>query len=244
MANSVSVEVRGLRVGRGGRELLHGIDAGIPEGRITGLIGPSGSGKSTFIRALVGVQRISGGSVTVLGHPAGSPVLRTRVGYAGQTAAVYPDLSVAENLRYFAAVRGDDPGEVARVVSMVGLEGYENRVTALLSGGQRSRVGLAAALLGRSRLIVLDEPTVGLDPVLRGELWQLFRDLVADGTTVLVSSHAMDEAARCDELMLLRAGRLLFHDTPAELLRRTGEPDAERAFVHLVAREATPEVAV
>lgn len=237
MANSLSVEVRGLRVRRGGRELLHGIDAGIRAGRITGLIGPSGSGKSTLIRAIVGVQRISGGSVSVLGHPAGSPVLRTRVGYASQAAAVYPDLSVQENLGYFAAVRGDDPHDVARAIRMVGLEGYEKRLAASLSGGQQSRVGLAVALLGHNRLMLLDEPTVGLDPVLRAELWELFRELVRDGTTILVSSHAMDEAERCDELMLLRDGDLLFHDTPAELLRRTGQPDAEQGFIHLIKKE-------
>ncbi|GLY19298.1 ABC transporter ATP-binding protein [Kineosporia rhizophila] len=229
-----SIQVRGLRVTRSGREVLHGIDADLPAGQVTGLIGPSGSGKSTLIRALVGVQRISGGSITVLGHPAGSPALRRQVGYSGQSAAVYPDLTVAQNLRYFAAVRRDDPAEVRRAIDLVGLTGRENQLAGALSGGQRSRVSLAVALLGRSRLIVLDEPTVGLDPVLRAELWQLFGDLAADGVTLLISSHAMDEAQRCDRLMLLREGRLLFHDTPARLLERTGEPDAERGFVSLV----------
>ncbi|GAB3246960.1 ABC transporter ATP-binding protein [Kineosporia babensis] len=234
MDNLSATEVRGLRVTRGGREVLSGIDAQIRAGRITGLLGPSGSGKSTLIRAIVGVQRISAGSVTVLGHPAGAAVLRTQVGYAGQTAAVYPDLSVAENLRYFAAVRGDDPAEVQRVIDLVGLGGREKQLASRLSGGQLSRVSLAVALLGRSRLIVLDEPTVGLDPVLRAELWELFHRLAGQGVSLLVSSHAMDEAERCDELMLLREGRLLFHDTLARLLERTGEPDAERGFISLV----------
>lgn len=234
MTNSHAIEVRRLRVSRGRRPVLHDIDADVGAGRITGLIGPSGSGKSTLIRAVVGVQRISGGSVRVLGHPAGTPILRTQVGYAGQAAAVYLDLSVEENLRYFGAVRGETEGEVARVIKLVGLGGREKQLAGNLSGGQLSRVGLAVALLGNSRLIVLDEPTVGLDPVLRAELWELFHDLAGKGVTLLVSSHAMDEAERCDELMLLREGRLLFHDTPAELLRRTGEPDAERGFIRLV----------
>jgi len=234
MANSVSIEVRGLRVTRGGREVLCGVDTDIRSGRITGLIGPSGSGKSTLIRAMVGVQRIASGSITVLGHPAGAPALRTQVGYASQAAAVYPDLSIAENLSYFAAVRGDDPAQVQPAIDRVGLTGREKQLAGRLSGGQLSRVSLAVALLGNNRLIVLDEPTVGLDPVLRGELWELFHELVDQGVTLLISSHVMDEAGRCDELMLLREGHLLFHDTPAQLLARTGQPDAERGFVQLV----------
>lgn len=229
--------VEGLRVVRGGHEVLPGLDAVLPRGVVTGLLGPSGSGKSTLLRAIVGVQVVTGGRVTVLGHPAGSPALRRRVGYSTQAPAVYQDLTVAENLRYFAAVRGDDPADVDRVLDRVGLTRYAGRVAGRLSGGELGRVSLAVALLGHSELLVLDEPTVGLDPVLRGELWDLFHQLTAEGVTLLVSSHVMDEAARCDELLLLRDGAILAQAAPDELIRRTGARDTEEAFVRLVRRQ-------
>ena len=231
---SYPVVLAGLRVSRSGRDVVRGIDAELPRGVVTGLLGPSGSGKSTVLRAIVGVQRIAAGTVTVLGRPAGDPALRRRVGYSTQAPAVYEDLTVAENLRYFATVRGDDPADVRRVLGQVGLDRHADRLAGRLSGGELGRVSLAVALLGRSELLVLDEPTVGLDPVLRGELWELFRRLAADGVTLLVSSHVMDEAARCDRLLLLRDGAVLAQDTPAELVRRTGAADVEQAFVRLV----------
>jgi ABC-2 type transport system ATP-binding protein len=172
--------------------------------------------------------------VTVLGHPAGSAALRRRVGYSTQAPAVYQDLTVAENLRYFAAVRGDDPADAARVLALVGLTRHADRVAGRLSGGELGRASLAVALLGRSELLVLDEPTVGLDPVLRAELWDLFHRLAGEGVTLLVSSHVMDEAARCDELLLLRDGEVLAQAAPVELMRRTATPDVEQAFLHLV----------
>jgi ABC-2 type transport system ATP-binding protein len=236
VTNSAPVVVAGLRVVRGGRVVLPGLDAELPRGVITGLLGPSGSGKSTFLRAVVGVQRITAGTVTVLGHPAGSAPLRRRVGYSTQAPAVYLDLTVAENLRYFAAVRGDDPADGDRVLDLVGLARHRDRVAGRLSGGELARASLAVALLGRSELLVLDEPTVGLDPVLRGELWELFHRLAGDGVTLLVSSHVMDEAARCDELLLMRDGALLAQDSPRALVRRTGAADVEDAFVRLVTR--------
>src|SRR5215204_2628369 len=228
------VVVEGLRVVRGGREVLPGIDALLPRGVITGLLGPSGSGKSTLLRAIVGVQAITAGRVTVLGHPAGSAPLRRRVGYSTQAPAVYQDLTVAENLRYFAAVRGDDPRDTDRVLELVGLTGHADRLAGRLSGGELGRASLAVALLGHNELLVLDEPTVGLDPVLRGELWELFHRLAGDGTTLLVSSHVMDEASRCDQLLLMREGRILAQDTPAALRERTGATDIEQAFIRLV----------
>lgn len=235
-----AVEIRGLRVVRGGRTVLDGIDAGIAPGSVTGLLGPSGCGKSTLMRAIVGVQKTAGGAVYVLGHPAGHAALRHRVGYVTQAPSVYADLSVAENLRYFSAVLGTARDEVDRVIGQVGLGGREHDVVARLSGGQRARVSLAAALLGAPELLVLDEPTVGLDPVLRRELWDLFHELAAAGVTLLISSHVMDEASRCRQLLLMRDGAIIADDTPEALLRRTGTREIEEAFLALVERRDQP----
>ncbi|TIC80129.1 ABC transporter ATP-binding protein [Nocardioides sp. GY 10127] len=236
------VEVRGLVVRRGGRAVLDGLDLEVGAG-VTGLLGPSGCGKSTLMRALVGVQRTHGGDVTVLGEPAGSAGLRERVGYVTQAAAVYDDLTVAENLRFFARVlglrRGEGTSAVDRVLGEVDLAGHRDDVVGRLSGGQRSRVSLAVALLRRPDLLVLDEPTVGLDPVLRQDLWALFHRLAAGadgepGTAVLVSSHVMDEAERCDRLLLMREGRVIADDTPAAVKAAAGVASVEEAFLALV----------
>ena len=215
------IEVAGLVVRRGDRTVLDGLDLAVGPG-VTGLLGPSGCGKSTLLRAIVGVQRTHGGSVTVLGHPAGARVLRDRVGYVTQAASVYDDLTVGENLRFFARVLGAGPADVDRVLRDVDLADRVGDVVGRLSGGQRSRVSLAVALLGRPDVLVLDEPTVGLDPVLRADLWALFHRLAADGAVVLVSSHVMDEAERCDRLLLMRDGAILADGTPAEVRSRTG----------------------
>jgi len=236
MANSV-LEVRGLRVARGGNEILRGIDFEISAGQITGLLGPSGCGKTTLMRTIVGTQVIAGGSVTVLGRPAGHPVLRTEVGYASQAASVYDDLTVAENLRYFAVAVRAAGGDIERVMEQVDLTDYSGRLTGSLSSGQRSRVSLAVAMLGSPRLLVLDEPTVGLDPVLREDLWSLFHELSGAGMTLLISSHVMEEAGRCDELLLMRDGRLLTQDTPAGLKERTNTDSLDEAFLRLVSDE-------
>lgn len=228
-----SVQVRDLRVSRGGIEVLHGLSFDLAPGRITGLLGPSGSGKTTLMRALVGVQSGVAGAVTVLGQPAGHRALRRRLGYVTQAPAVYGDLSVIENLRYFASVLGVPAGRCHQVLEQVGLAGRAAQLVQTLSGGERARVSLATALLGAPELLVLDEPTVGLDPVLRRDLWQLFHDLAARGATVLVSSHVMDEAIRCDRLLLLRDGLLVADDSPAGLLTRTGARDVEHAFLAL-----------
>ncbi|KRC52798.1 MULTISPECIES: ABC transporter ATP-binding protein [unclassified Nocardioides] len=232
MMNSVVV-VDALRVVRGGREVLVGLDLEIGPG-VTGLLGPSGCGKSTLLRSVVGVQRTAGGSVTVLGVPAGTTPLRDRVGYQTQSSSVYDDLTVAENLRFFARVLGGPPGSVDEAVAAVDLAGHRDQVVGRLSGGQRSRVGLAVALLGRPDLLVLDEPTVGLDPVLRRDLWALFHRIAADGTAVLVSSHVMDEAERCDQLLLMREGRIIAQGTPAAIKAQAGVDDVEGAFLALV----------
>jgi ABC-2 type transport system ATP-binding protein len=231
---SYAVEVDGLRVARGGREVVCGLTFSVPRGSVVGLLGPSGCGKTTLMRSVVGVQIVASGTVTVLGHPAGSRQLRRRVGYATQNPAVYADLSVRENLRYFASVLGAPKGDADRVIEEVGLGGARDQVAADLSGGQVHRASLAVALLGAPELLVLDEPTVGLDPVLRGELWELFHELAARGTTLLVSSHVIDEAARCERLLFMREGELLADDTPDALRARTGAQDLEEAFLHII----------
>lgn len=238
MSSSPSVSVRDLRVVRGGREVLHGLTFDVPRGSIVGLLGPSGCGKTTLMRALVGVQIVEGGTVTVLGDDAGSAGLRRRVGYATQTPAVYADLTVSENLRYFASVLGAPRTDVARVIDEVGLGSSRDQIAATLSGGQLSRTNLAVALLGTPEVLVLDEPTVGLDPVLRQELWELFRELADEGATLVVSSHVMDEAGRTDRLLLMREGRILADGTPDGLRSRTGTPGLEEAFLHLIAEKA------
>lgn len=232
-----AVIVRELEVVRGGRRVLAGISLAVSAGSVTGLLGPSGSGKTTLLRAIVGVQRVAAGSVTVLGRPAGAPALRSHVAYVTQAPSVYADLSVRENLRYFARILGLGPRDVDDVIARVFLTEFAGRVVAGLSGGERARVSLATALLGRPELLVLDEPTVGLDPVLRRELWTTFHELAGAGATLLVSSHVMDEADRCDELVLLRDGAVLATGTPAELRTRTHAGTLEDVFLHLV--EAT-----
>jgi ABC-2 type transport system ATP-binding protein len=229
-----AISVRGLRVVRGGREVLPDLELEVASGTVTGLLGPSGSGKSTLIRAIVGVQIVAAGDVTVLGLPAGSPELRRRLGYVTQAPSVYSDLSMQENLRYFARIVGVGPGRVATVVDQVGLAAESEQVVSTLSGGQQARVSLATALLGEPEVLVLDEPTVGLDPVLRRDLWDLFHELAERGSTLLVSSHVMDEASRCDRLVLLRDGRILAEDTPDGLRARTGATDMDDAFLRLV----------
>ena len=229
-----AIEAHALRVVRSRREILHDLDFGVTAGRITGLVGPSGCGKTTLMRVLAGTQRTAGGRVAIFDRPAGHPALRGHVGYAPQAAAVYDDLTVTQNVRYFATAVRAEGTEVDRVLAAVDLDRLRDHVVERLSGGERGRVSLAVAMLGNPRLLVLDEPTVGLDPVLRESLWQLFHRLAADGAAVLVSSHVMDEARRCDELLLMRDGRLLAQAAPSELMRRTETDSMEAAFLRLV----------
>ena len=238
--SDVSIRVSRLCVRRGEAEVLHAIDLQVPRGRVTGLIGPSGCGKTTLMRAIVGTQLIQSGQVEVLGQPAGSRRLRTQVGYASQSASVYPDLTVAENLRYFATVLAAPPGQADRILEVVGLDELKDRMTGALSGGQRSRVNLGVAMLGAPKVLILDEPTVGLDPLLREQLWDLFTRLALSGLTLLVSSHVMDEAERCDDLVLMREGRVLVHEPPADLKARTATSTLDAAFLQLVRAQETP----
>jgi ABC-2 type transport system ATP-binding protein len=230
---AAAISVRELRVVRSGILVLPEISLIVPAGRVTGLLGPSGSGKTTLMRAIVGVQTVESGDVRVLGEAAGSRGLRSRVGYVTQEPSVYLDLTVRENLAYFAKILSAAPARVEEVVATVRLDAHADQVVRRLSGGELSRVSLATALLNKPDVLVLDEPTVGLDPVLRRDLWDTFHRLAAAGTTLLVSSHVMDEAARCDELILLRAGRVLAAEAPGALLERTGAPDLEAAFLQL-----------
>ena len=229
-----AIEIDDLDVERGGRPVLKGLSAKLAAGKVTGLLGPSGCGKTTLIRSIVGVQKVAGGRVSVLGEPAGMAGLRRRVAYVTQSPSVYADLTIDENLRYFARVI-DAPAEtIAEALAAVDLARSGDRLVGTLSDGQRSRVSLACALLGKPDVLVLDEPTVGLDPVLRRDLWALFHRLADDGATLLVSSHVMDEAARCDRLLLMREGALVADTTPGELRERTGEDEMEAAFLRLV----------
>src|SRR4051812_36730874 len=209
------VEIRGLTVDRGVRRVLDALDLTIEQGSVTGLLGPSGCGKSTLMRSLVGVQVLAGGSVRIDGIEAGSKELRDRLGYVTQAPSVYADLTVRENLTFFARVLDEDAAAVTAAIDRVDLAGRAEQVVGRLSGGQLSRASLAVALLGSPDLLVLDEPTVGLDPVLRRDLWALFHRLADAGAAVFVSSHVMDEADRCDRLLLMRDGRIIADDTPA-----------------------------
>jgi ABC-2 type transport system ATP-binding protein len=223
-----------LRVIRGARVAVDDLTVEVRGGAVTGLLGPSGSGKSTLMRAVVGVQKITSGEVRVLGQPAGAAPLRPRVAYTTQAPSVYLDLTVRENLRFFARVLGVEVSRIDEAIATVGLAAEADRVVGRLSGGERARASLASALLGRPEVLVLDEPTVGLDPLLRRDLWATFAELAAAGATLLVSSHVMDEAERCDDLLLLREGRLLAAGTVDDVRRRTREHDLGAAFLKLV----------
>jgi ABC-2 type transport system ATP-binding protein len=229
-----AIEVEGLTVERGGRTVLDDLSFSVAEGSVTGLLGPSGSGKSTLMRCIVGVQIVRSGSVVVLGQAAGRAGLRREVGYMTQAPSVYEDLTVRENARYFASLYGLGHDEADRAIDNVGLGRAIGQLVRTLSGGQRARASLACALIGRPRLLVLDEPTVGQDPVLRNELWTRFHALAEEGVTLLVSSHVMEEASRCDRLLLLTEGRLIADGTPESVRQAGGSDDLDEAFLRLV----------
>jgi ABC-2 type transport system ATP-binding protein len=231
------VSVKDLSVTRATTLVLRRISFRVERGKIVGLIGPSGSGKTTLMRSIIGLQKVSSGSVEVIGLAAGSAALRNRIGYMAQAPSVYQDLSVAQNITYFARILDSPKSEVERVIGAVDLKPQRAQLVGTLSGGQRTRVSLAVALLGRPRLLVLDEPTVGLDPILRDNLWKLFRELRDDGVTILLSSHVMEEASRCDHLLLMRGGRLIANDSVEQILSSTGTADVEAAFLQLVAKK-------
>ncbi|WP_417234261.1 ABC transporter ATP-binding protein [Arthrobacter sp.] len=239
MNSQMAIEVDGLTIRRGKAAVLEDLTFGVPAGAVVGLLGPSGCGKSTLMRSIVGTQVVHGGTIRVLGEPAGSAPLRRRVGYMTQSVSVYDDLTIRQNLDYFRKVLGAGPERVDQVLGLTDLADTADQLVETLSGGQRSRVSLAVALLGEPDLLVLDEPTVGLDPVLRADLWSLFRQLAAEGATLLVSSHVMDEATRCDRLLLMRDGDIIADDSPDGLLAATGTETAEAAFLALISGQDT-----
>jgi ABC-2 type transport system ATP-binding protein len=229
-----SIHVQGLHVVRSHQTVLKNVSFDVSAGSLVGLLGPSGSGKTTLMRSLLGLQIIESGNVQLLGVNAGSAPLRHRVGYVSQAPAVYTDLTVTENLRYFARILDVASSDVERVINDVDLARRSRALVRTLSGGERVRVSLATALLGSPEVLILDEPTVGLDPVLRRDLWSTFSGLAAKGVTLLVSSHVMDEAARCERLLLMREGVILADLMPADLLSRTATSTYDEAFVRLI----------
>ena len=237
MAELPSIKADGLVVVKEHSTILRGLEFSVAAGTITGLIGPSGSGKTTLMRAIAGVQKVKDGQLVVFGEPAGSRKLRRKLGYMAQSSSVYSDLSVAQNLSYFGTLLRTKKARINEVIDIVQLGDYRNSLVKQLSGGQQARVSLGIALLGDPELLILDEPTVGLDPLLRRDLWKLFESLAANGKTLLISSHVMDEAERCSNLLLMRDGELIWHDTKAKLLETTGASSVENAFVQMVNKE-------
>lgn len=230
----IAVAAKDLNVVIDDVQILSGITVGIPEGQVVGLLGPSGSGKTTLMRTIVGLQRPKSGHITVLGQNAGTTKLRREVGYMTQATSVYNDLTVAENLSYFRALLGVSKDREKESMTDVSISELGKRLVGSLSGGERARVSLAIAMLGKPQLLILDEPTVGLDPLLRNQLWKMFNTLAQNGTTLLISSHVMDEASRCDSLLLLREGMLLASGTPTALMADTKTHSIEDAFIELV----------
>lgn len=238
-----AIEVSDFSLVRGKNHVLHNVTFTLESGKITGLLGPSGSGKTSLLRAIVGVQRIKTGSITVLGRAAGDPSLRHELGYVTQGSSVYVDLTVLDNVLYFGAMFGCGRAQALEAIERVGLESFAKRKASELSGGQFSRISLACALVAKPRLLILDEPTVGLDPVLRAELWKQFAQMASAGTTLVVSSHVMEEAGHCDSLLLLRGGRLLAHVTPHQLRKQTSTEDLELAFLRTIEADESRAVA-
>ncbi|WP_111510877.1 ABC transporter ATP-binding protein [Mycobacterium kyogaense] len=234
LPRDAAIDIENLHVRRGGRTAVDDVTVRVTRGTITGLLGPSGCGKSTVMRSIVGTQIVSSGSVRVLGLPAGCAALRHRVGYVTQQPTIYPDLRVVDNVRYFAALFGSDAADIDEALDAVGLGTHRTALAGNLSGGQRTRASLACALVGHPEVLVLDEPTVGLDPVLRADLWDRFAALARHGTTLLISSHVMDEADHCQDLLLMREGRLLAHTTPNRLREDTACQSLDEAFLSVI----------
>jgi len=233
-ATAPAVEAVGLQKHFGGLRAVDGIDLALSPGRIYGLLGPNGSGKTTLIRLLSGLARATGGEARILGTKMPSRTALASIGYMPQAEAIYPDLSVGENLGFFARLEGHaDKAAIDRVLDLVELRDRKGTPALELSGGMRRRLSLACTLVHEPKVLFLDEPTVGVDPALRVQFWTHFRRLAADGTTILVASHVMDEADRCDELVFVRHGKVIGRGTGAELRARAGTDNLEAAFLIL-----------
>jgi len=234
---SSAIQCRRLNVKRGSNHILHDLDLDIPQGVIMGLLGPSGSGKTTLMRSIVGLQKIESGEISVLGRPAANKSLRDEIGYSTQSASVYSDLTCIQNIEFFAALYQKNEKSPAQILEEVDLTRNARQMASSLSGGERARLAVATTLVGSPQLLILDEPTVGLDPVLRVQLWRLFNSLAEQGKTLLVSSHVMDEADSCHQLILLRNGEVLAQGTPAELRTRTGLSRMDDVFISLIGEQ-------
>lgn len=235
MSDAYAVDVQSVTKSFGSLRALDGISLQVRAGEIYGLLGPNGAGKTTLIRAIVGLVSPTSGSVEVLGHRLPNLDVLRQVGYMTQQAALYPGLSVEENVRFFAAIHGTEDG-VREALEFVDLYGRRKSVVATISGGMKQRCSLACSLVNKPKLLLLDEPTVGVDPQLRVQFWESFRRMAASGTTIVVSSHVMDEAERCQRLGLIQYGRLLAEGTPAEVRATAGTPNLEDAFLALAGR--------
>lgn len=235
MNETFAVDVDNVRKSFGSLHALDGVTIRVREGEIYGLLGPNGSGKTTLIRVIVGLVIADAGTVTVLGRKIPDLAVLSQVGYMTQQAALYPDLSVEENVDFFATISGAE-GNVGEALQLVNLDDRRKSVVATLSGGMRQRCSLACALVHHPRLLVLDEPTVGIDPQLRVQFWEHFRQMAAAGTTILVSSHVMDEAERCQRLGLIQYGQLLAEGSPTEIRQQAGSTNLEDAFLRLAGR--------
>lgn len=231
---SAAIKCTKLNVHRGKNHILHDLSLEIPRGSIVGLLGPSGSGKTTLMRSIVGLQRITSGEIRVLDLPAAAKPLREAIGYSTQSASVYPDLTCIENIQFFASLHDRNEKSPEEILDAVDLTRNADQMTDSLSGGELARLALATTLVGTPELLILDEPTVGLDPVLRVQLWKLFNSLAKQGKTLLVSSHVMDEADYCHELVLIRDGLVFAQGTPTELRAKTGETNMSEVFISLV----------
>jgi ABC-2 type transport system ATP-binding protein len=237
----MAIQVAGVTVEKLGKKILDNVSMELPGNKSIGLIGPSGSGKTTLIRTLVGSQIITKGTAKIFGEKVGSASLRSRIGYMSQKSAVYGDITVKENFEYFASICGSSEQQVAEIMESMRLNLHRDKMASSLSGGEATRLSLGIALLGNPEILFLDEPTVGLDPSLRIELWKIFASLRNQGKTILITSHMMDEAERCDILILMRNGKIIFQGNAEQLKAKTQSESIEHAFIKLAPLEGKAE---